>query len=78
MHLQYVTDTKGNATAVLIPIREWKTIEKKISKSKPPEDSEEPTKEEILESVRHGLQQVKLHMEGKIKLQSAKDFLNEL
>jgi len=78
MHLQYVTDMRGKTTGVLIPISEWKTIEKKISKSKPSEDEKEPTKEEILESIRNGIRQVKLHMEGKIKLQSAKDFLNEL
>lgn len=42
------------------------------------EDYEEPTKQEILNSIKQGMQEVQLHQEGKIKLQSARDFLNEL
>ncbi len=41
------------------------------------EDYEEPTKQEILDSIRQGMKEVQLHQEGKIKLQSARDFLNE-
>lgn len=42
------------------------------------EDYEEPTKQEILDSIKQGMKEVQLHKEGKIKLQSAQDFLNEL
>ncbi|WP_194974854.1 hypothetical protein [Aquiflexum lacus] len=42
------------------------------------EDYKEPTKQEIIESIRQGMKEVQLHQEGKIKLQSARDFLNEL
>jgi hypothetical protein len=42
------------------------------------EDYEEPTKLEILASIKQGMKEVQLHTEGKIKLQSARDFLNEL
>ncbi len=42
------------------------------------EDYEEPTKQEILDSIKQGMMEVELHREGKIKLQSARDFLNEL
>lgn len=42
------------------------------------EDYEEPTKQEILDSIKQGMKEVQLHQEGKIKLQSARDFLNEL
>lgn len=42
------------------------------------EDYEEPTKQEILDSIKQGMKEVQLHREGKIKLQSARDFLNEL
>jgi hypothetical protein len=42
------------------------------------EDYEEPTKQEILDSIRQGMKEIQLHKEGKIKLQSARDFLNEL
>lgn len=36
------------------------------------------TKEEILEGIKEGLEQVKLYKQGKIKLKSAKDLLDEL
>jgi hypothetical protein len=42
------------------------------------EDYEEPTKQEILKSIRQGMKEVQLHSEGKVELQSARDFLNEL
>jgi len=42
------------------------------------EDYEEPTKQEILDSIKQGMKEVQLHQEGKIKLQSARDFLHEL
>ena len=42
------------------------------------EDYEEPTKQEILDSIKQGIQEVQLHQQGKIKLQSARGFLNEL
>ena len=33
---------------------------------------------EFVNDLQHSLEQVKQHQEGKIKLQSARDFLNEL
>lgn len=33
---------------------------------------------QFIDNLQHSLDQVKQHQEGKIKLQSAKDFLNEL
>ncbi|HSJ66457.1 MAG TPA: hypothetical protein VK921_02230 [Anditalea sp.] len=42
------------------------------------EDFEEPTKQEILESIKEGMKEIQLHEKGKIKLQSARDFLDEL
>ena len=38
----------------------------------------EPTKEDILQGIREGLEEVELHKQGKIKLKSAKDLINEL
>lgn len=34
--------------------------------------------QQFVDDLQHSLEQVKQHQEGKIKLQSAKDFLNEL
>ena len=42
------------------------------------EDYEEPSKQEILDSIKQGMKEVQFHQQGKIKLQSARDFLNEL
>lgn len=42
------------------------------------EDLEEPTKQEILDSIEQGLKEVQMHQEGKIELKSARDFINEL
>lgn len=42
------------------------------------ETDDEPSKDEVLENIKAGLQEVKLFKKGKLKTTSAKDFLNEL
>jgi hypothetical protein len=39
---------------------------------------EKPTKEEVLNSIEQGAKEVKLYLEGKIKLQNAFELYNEL
>lgn len=39
---------------------------------------DEPSKDEILASIASGLQEVKDHESGKLKLKNAKEFLDEL
>ena len=80
MTLQYTYDNKGRAIGVFIPILEWKKITKKYKELETPEEEVDtpPTKQEILDSIRDGLKQVKLHQQGKIKLKSAKQLLDEL
>lgn len=46
------------------------TLEKETPKQK--------RKREILDTIERGLQEVKLHQEGKIKLMSARELLDEL
>ena len=77
---QYTYDNKGNAIGVFIPIVEWKKITKKYKDLETNEDTDEkpPTKEEILQSIKDGLKQVKLYQEGKIKLKTAQQLLDEL
>ncbi|WP_170318052.1 hypothetical protein [Leptospira interrogans] len=41
-------------------------------------EDKEPTKEEILADLAESIKQVKLHKEGKIKLRSAYELLDEL
>jgi hypothetical protein len=42
------------------------------------ETDEEPTKEEILNNLKAGLEELQLFKKNKLKTISAKDFLNEL
>ena len=39
---------------------------------------QEPSKKEILKGITDGLKEVKLHKQGKLKLKSAKQLLDEL
>jgi hypothetical protein len=34
LHLQYITDQKGNKNAVLLPLRDWKKIQKELEEYK--------------------------------------------
>lgn len=38
----------------------------------------EPTKEDVVDNLKAGFEEVKLFKQGKLKTTSAKDFLNEL
>ena len=42
------------------------------------EMDEEPSKEDIINNIKTGLQEMQLFKKGKLKTTSAKDFLNEL
>ncbi|UOG66015.1 hypothetical protein MAL04_20575 (plasmid) [Leptospira noguchii] len=41
-------------------------------------EEKEPSKKEILEGIKQGFKEAKLHREGKIKLKSIKELLDEL
>ena len=78
MTLQYTYDNKGRTVGVFIPISEWKKITKKYKSLDVANDDVPPTKDEILKSIKDGMQQVKLHRQGKVKLKTAKELLDEL
>ena len=78
MSIQYLINNKGKTTAVMLPIKEWQTIQKQLNNALDEEEYKELTKEEILENIRQGLKEVKLIEEGKLKSRPAKDFINEL
>lgn len=42
------------------------------------EPLEKPTKKQVLQNIKAGLEEVQLYKKGKLKTTSAKDFLNEL
>ena len=76
---QYTYDNKGRALGVFIPISDWKKITKKY-KELENADIEElpPTKQEILDSIKEGIHLAKLHQQGKVKLKTAQQLLDEL
>jgi hypothetical protein len=79
MTLQYTYDNKGRAIGVFIPISEWKKITKKHRDLTIEEENYIPsTKEEVLNGIKEGLKQVKLHRQGKLKLKTGQELLDEL
>ncbi len=73
MNLQYITDKKGNKNAVQLPIEDWEQIQNDLIELEKLRD-----KKTFIYDLIESIEEVKLAKEGKIKLQSAKDFLNEL
>jgi len=73
MNLQYITDTKGRKKAVQLPIEDWENIQNDLKELENFRD-----KKAFMYDLKDSIGEVKLAKEGKIKLQSAKDFLNEL
>lgn len=73
MNLQYITDTKGHKKAVQLPIEDWEQIQNDLRELETLRD-----KKAFMYDLKDSIGEVKLAKEGKIKLQSAKDFLNEL
>lgn len=78
MTMQYTYDSKGKKLGVFIPIGEWKKIAKKYKELDDAANDNVPTKQDILNSVKEGLEQVKLHQKGKLKLKTAQQLLDEL
>ena len=85
MNVQYIIDSQGHKTSVIIPIQDWEQLKKEytlpdslLANNDEPDKYIEPTDEEILEGVREALREVKLCQEGKLKLQSLDELLNEL
>jgi hypothetical protein len=77
MGLQVIQDSKGKNTGVFIPYNEWTKI-KKHHKDLAALENDEPTKEETLNNIKSGIEEVALFKKGKLKTTSAKDFLNEV
>ena len=77
MGLQIIQDSKGKNTGVFIPYNEWNELKKNHKDLAALEDAES-TKEDILNNIKKGLEEVALFKKGKLKTTSAKDFLNEL
>jgi hypothetical protein len=77
MSLQFIHNDEGKPTGVFIPISEWKQMKAQFKNL---EAWEEPnrSKEEILESIRQGAEEIKLIISGKMKGKPARQLLDEL
>ena len=73
MELQYITDYKGHKSAVQLPMKDWLKIQKELK-----ELEKLRYKKTFFFDLKESIEEVKLAKEGKIKLQSGKEFLNEL
>jgi hypothetical protein len=73
MELQYITDQNGRKSAVQLPMNEWLKIQKELKELERLRD-----KKTFLYDLKESVEEVKLAKEGKIKLQSAKDFIKDL
>ena len=51
---------------------------KRLKKMEAEKEEEEITKEEVLAVIDAGLKEVKLSMEGKLEVKTAREFINEL
>lgn len=73
MELQYITDHKGHKNAVQLPMNDWLMIQKELKELEKLRD-----KRAFFADLKESVEEVKQAKESKIKLQSAKDFLDEL
>ncbi len=69
MNVSYITDRYGKQSAVVVPIAEWEEIMESLAKMK--------RKLEILTGLKEAVEEVNMAKEGKLKLKSLKDFLDE-
>lgn len=66
MNVQFVSNSKGKITAVQLPLKEWKEVERKLEAFR------------IAESIRAGYKEMKQIESGEIKAKTIEEFLNEL
>ncbi|MEY2828583.1 MAG: hypothetical protein RIQ33_441 [Bacteroidota bacterium] len=70
MNIQTVTNALGRKSAVLIPFKEWESIQNKISKLE--------HEQKVLLGIKDAMNEVKSIISGKKKGKSLASFLNEI
>ena len=73
MNLQYITDTKGQKSAVQLPLKEWEQIQKDLA-----ELERLRNKKLFMTELAEAVEEMKLIKDGKKQARNAEDFLNEL
>lgn len=71
---QYITDSLGQKISVILPIKDYERLISIVEDS----EYEEPSKEEILQGIKNGLTEARLHQEGKIQLRTLQELIDEL
>ncbi|KAA6437907.1 hypothetical protein FEM33_19075 [Dyadobacter flavalbus] len=66
MNIQFLANNQGKITAVQLPIKDWKELERKAEAY------------DLAASIRTGLKEVELIEMGEVKPKSLEDLLNEL
>ncbi|MEI8115348.1 MAG: hypothetical protein WCI54_17075 [Bacteroidia bacterium] len=77
MKLQVIQDGKGKAAGVFIPINEWKEL-KKLYKELEALETNEPSKEFILQELKEAVIELRLIEQGKLNARPAQALLDEL
>jgi hypothetical protein len=73
MNLQYITDSKGHKSAVQLPMKDWKQIQKDLK-----ELERLRNKKLFMTELAEAVEEMKNIKEGKKEARNAEDFLNEL
>ena len=77
MPVQFLSDAKGNTTAVLVPIDQWREMtsiyKKEILAREAP-----PSKKDLIKGIKQALEEVNQIESGKKKGTTLKQFLDEL
>ena len=66
MNVQFLANEKGKVTAVQLPLKDWKELERKAEAY------------DLAASIRTGLKEVESIEKGELKPKSLEDLLNEL
>ncbi|MBA4407878.1 MAG: hypothetical protein Q8S54_03600 [Bacteroidota bacterium] len=73
MELQYISNKKGQKSAVQLPLRDWEKIQKDLE-----ELERLRNKKLFLAELAEAIEEMKQIKEGKIQARNAEDFLNDL
>lgn len=76
MQLQYITDSSGNKSGVLLSMADWEKIKRELEEKRQLEKYKADNS--LLLSLQQSIHESRMHEEGEIKLKQAKDLLNEL
>jgi DNA-binding TFAR19-related protein (PDSD5 family) len=73
MNLKYITNTKGQTSAVQLPLKDWERIQKDLD-----ELERLRNKKLFMTELAEAVEEMKLIKEGKIHARNAEEFLNDL